>query len=794
MWRFSIWAAMALLFAGQTALAETVGVPPEMQEAHRAWRTGHPLEAATRAAKAAEKTQGPQRGAALFLRATALLAEQQWDAALSAFSEAAPLLPSLADRIFLGQGQALSQLRRYDEARGAYDQSRSASRIDVVAMRAELGRAQASLRAGSKRGVIRGEQFLRRYGAYPEKHRLQYEIALSREKAGGAYGARLSAKRYRELWLEYPDRLAGAQAGERLEYLHAQEVRLPAIGLTDRVERVRRLVAAREFEWAEQEIAGLLHQTKGPMRVQVLEQLAIVAHRRGDQERARHLLLELQEQGGQARHWLERNALAGGDTSVTAQRILHGRKATKRTNTARLVTLADVYLDAADYEKARQTLALVDSKRAPGYVARWQPWIDYQMGDYEKAAPNLLRRRREQNWSSGRRTYWQARAYHKGGNACAARRGYEQVITDAPHGYYGLWARKRLAQLAVSVASRRDDEGGLPQCPTDDTEKPQLAQWTPPDPMAGWALPRRQHHGPNEEETRRAFASLIGSHGQVLPWLGRTQDLWLAGDHIAAGEELRQAYWTSRGALAPKVGLPNLWGGRTPLTMELFPRGRKARLKARFSGDQLEQFVTLTHAVGSTGLAMRLKRPAWNDIERWHPHAYEGLVRSTAGRYGLPPELIWSIMRIESYFNRHALSHANAMGLMQILPRTGRRIARRKGAADFDVGQLYSPREGVDFAGWYLRALSDRFHGQTPLMIASYNGGPHNVASWITKRADRDEPLPMDEFLEEIPFTETYRYVRRVLASMAAYHALAGMPPPELPDFVNRDVRQGVNF
>jgi soluble lytic murein transglycosylase len=153
-----------------------------------------------------------------------------------------------------------------------------------------------------------------------------------------------------------------------------------------------------------------------------------------------------------------------------------------------------------------------------------------------------------------------------------------------------------------------------------------------------------------------------------------------------------------------------------------------------------------------------------------------------------------SIMRVESHFDRHAMSYANAIGLMQILPRTGRRVAALSGRDEFQVADLLRASDGIDLSAWYVRALSDRFHGQAPLVVAAYNGGPHNVASWILRRADRDRPLPMDELLEEIPFTETHRYVRRVLGSYAVYTALAGLPPPALPEDVDRDVASGVGF
>jgi len=364
------------------------------------------------------------------------------------------------------------------------------------------------------------------------------------------------------------------------------------------------------------------------------------------------------------------------------------------------------------------------------------------------------------------------------------------VIRRDSHGYYSVWARQRLRELGEEVASETSEENAEPlRCPAPTESDPDAtAEWTEPDPLADFALEPRSRERPNEAKTLAGFDDLIGARGEALPWLKRARDLWMAGDEVAAGEELNQTWWRQRGYPAPKSGLPNLWGGH-PVVKRIGKRSR-----GRFTETQRATFAEVALGVGETGLAVRSHRPQWSDLEGWHPLAYERQLRAAAEGNGLPPELLWSIMRVESYFDRHAISHANALGLMQILPRTGRRVARHSDRADFEVSQLLNPAEGIELSAWYMRALSDRFHGQYPLMIAAYNGGPHNVASWITRRADTEEPLPMDEFLEEIPFTETYRYVRRVTASLAVYHALAGLPPPELPPFVNRDVARGVNF
>lgn len=757
-----------------------------LAEARAALNDGDVAHAADVAREVAAGSKGRDKGLALFLRGNALAKLGEFEEAEKALAEAALLLPSLSDRVALARGGVLIASERPDDAKVQFYKARRNAAIELVAMRAELGEIKALLALGGTKARARAAGFLARYPTIPEKADLEFSMAHILEKQGRIPAA---VSRYRKLWLEHPQSAAGELARERLDELGSTGARVGRTRHTDHLERVRRLISARQYDQAEEALAGLIGQARGSVKLHLQLELAIIAYRRGELERAISLLHDLESRRGPTGPWLERTQVQAGDVSAAVRRVLKGRAASRAIEPGRLVGAAEIYLDAGMYAQARRMLSFVKMHRAPGFIARWLPWIAFKLGDYDDAMPGLSRMN-EERWSRGRRSYWTGRAHHKAGRPCEARASYESVIDRDSHGYYALWARQRLRELGEEVAEAESDEDSDPlRCPAPTKEAPDAtARWTTPDPLANWALEPRRQAIPTEAKTLEGFESLIEPYGASLPWLARARDLWLCGDDVAAGEELNQTWWVQKGYTAPKSGLPNLWGGHPVI------KRRGKRIRARFSEAQRATFADVARGVGETGLAVRSNRPPWSDLEGWHPLAYERRLRASGETHGLQPELLWSIMRVESYFDRHAISHANALGLMQILPRTGRRVAREHGGPDFEVSQLLDPAVAIDFSGWYMRALSDRFHGQFPLMVASYNGGPHNVASWITRRADTDEPLPMDEFLEEIPFTETYRYVRRVTASLAVYHALAGMPPPELPPFVDRDVTDGVNF
>jgi soluble lytic murein transglycosylase len=107
---------------------------------------------------------------------------------------------------------------------------------------------------------------------------------------------------------------------------------------------------------------------------------------------------------------------------------------------------------------------------------------------------------------------------------------------------------------------------------------------------------------------------------------------------------------------------------------------------------------------------------------------------------------------------------------MQIMPATGRGIARRKGVG-FRTSLLQDPRTSLDFGTRYLREISDRFGGAVEKVLTGYNAGPHRVDKWTTLRPGMEE----EEFIETIPFTETRFYVRIVLANREMYRRLYGL-------------------
>ncbi|MGB5694053.1 MAG: lytic transglycosylase domain-containing protein, partial [Polyangiales bacterium] len=199
---------------------------------------------------------------------------------------------------------------------------------------------------------------------------------------------------------------------------------------------------------------------------------------------------------------------------------------------------------------------------------------------------------------------------------------------------------------------------------------------------------------------------------------------------------------------------------------------RSARLE--LSDEDRARLSAVAAALGDMGTAGGFAGPGFIETR---PRAYEWLVVPAANRYGLDPNLLLAVMQVESVYQKHIVSYAGAVGLMQIMPRTGQLIAQALGRDDFSPADLLDPSLNLEFAAWYLTSLIRRFDGSIPLAIAAYNGGPHNVRRWIQESA---EDTPVDVLLEKIPFTQTHRYVRKVLVNYEAYRKQRELPMPEL--------------
>lgn len=147
---------------------------------------------------------------------------------------------------------------------------------------------------------------------------------------------------------------------------------------------------------------------------------------------------------------------------------------------------------------------------------------------------------------------------------------------------------------------------------------------------------------------------------------------------------------------------------------------------------------------------------------------YRPLVESSAAQNGLHPLFLWSVIRQESLFEGFVQSNANAHGLMQIIPSTGKNLAEKLGwPPNYTQTDLYRPVVSIRLGSAYLASNRDLLDGNLYAALAAYNGGPANAAAWL-EMAHGDPDL----LLEVIRYSETRNYIRGIYEVFNIYRRL----------------------
>jgi soluble lytic murein transglycosylase len=202
-----------------------------------------------------------------------------------------------------------------------------------------------------------------------------------------------------------------------------------------------------------------------------------------------------------------------------------------------------------------------------------------------------------------------------------------------------------------------------------------------------------------------------------------------------------------------------------------------ARMRERLAGDTAALYLVAEGmiprgqpvAAAILGQEIRRMRGTWDRrlLRIAYQFPYRELVEREARRHGLDPYLVAGLIRQESWFNPRAVSRAGAVGLMQVMPETGRGLARRVGMQGFEPGMLHRPETNVRLGTLFLADQLRRYRTRTEA-FAAYNAGPGRVARWRAFPEYRDEDL----FIERIPFEETREYVKRVRLNTHIYRML----------------------
>jgi soluble lytic murein transglycosylase len=536
---------------------------------------------------------------------------------------------------------------------------------------------------------------------------------------------------YQRVYFGYPDSDAASRASAALVILKdAMGSAYPAPSAAQMLGRGEKFMAEHDYVRARQEFSGMIPQLTG------LEQ---------DQARVRAGAADyMQGETAAASRYLE--SLNLPHSEADAERLYYLAECQRRVNDddERLETVKRL---TKDYRQSPWRLkALVSAgnhyllQNRPDmfealYQAVYEDFPDDTMAAYchwkvtwsayvhrRQDSADLLRQQLERypaDPRTGAALYFLGRLSEASGDFAAARAYYARIVSLFPNYYYAVRARERLADTKLVAAE----------------PSATVVQY-----LNGLPFPERRVPAGQElssvTKLRIERARLLAAAG--LPDLAEAE---LRFGARTDGQPQLLAMELARSAAAPYIGL---------------------RYMKSFAPDYL-----------STPFD-QMPRAFWEFL---FPLPYRKDLVRNATLQNLDPYVVAALIRQESEFNPAAVSHKSAYGLTQLMPSTGRQLARRNGVRRFRTSMLLQPSTSLQLGARYLRTMLDECGGKWEETLAAYNAGKTHVDEWRTWNSFQ-EPA---EFVETIPFTETREYVQAVLRNAAIYRRLYGTAISALP-------------
>jgi soluble lytic murein transglycosylase len=540
-----------------------------------------------------------------------------------------------------------------------------------------------------------------------------YEATGEKQKAADAF---------RNLYFNIPNSFEADAAGAELRKLGISG------SPTEHRTRADLLFKSRHYNEAATDYRDLLNEAAAQDRIELQLALATSLEKSGRSHDARQMITSMGPQQGDAEaqrlYLLSETARSTSDENAVLQTVNQLRQfgPTSPWLEQALLSAGNMYLLKRDYDHAIDYFRELQQRFPKGTrasYAHWKAaWLNFRQGRTEDARKGFENQIALYPDSAEvpAALYWRARLAEEENNPGMARAFYQKIGDRFHNYYYAEFARQRLKTLRPNDAGQDavhypllDHVGPLPA-------STKIAESEPPD-----------------DNLRVARARLLSN--------GALADM--------AVRELQAAATQEGGSWAPpEMARVYQDGGRYDRGIEIMKR------------------MTPNYFAVSIP---DLPRGYW---EALFPKAYWSDLRKYSQLNGLDPFLVASLIRQESEFNAGAISRANAVGLMQLLPKTGKTVAKQVKLKGYNAPQLYTPAVNLQLGTRYFKDMVDKYNGQFEYALAAYNAGSDRVADWLGEGHYRDP----QEFVESIPFTETREYVQAILRNANVYRQLYQTP------------------
>lgn len=503
---------------------------------------------------------------------------------------------------------------------------------------------------------------------------------------------------------------------------------IPQASLSDRLTRADLLLKGKRYTDAAHDYRSLVDAVSGDQRSEVLANLAVALVKSGATREAQTWLDQIppnaagEVTGQKLYNDLEIARNANDDNRVnTYLAQLRERAPNSSWLQEGLFVAANMYMLKHDYDHAIDDYREIHQRFPQGpraAYAHWRSaWLDLRQGRNEAA----LREFREQvelyptTTEATAAMYWEGRLLEEKGDQAAARAWYSKLSDRYRNYYYAIMARERLRTIGVQTVADDPLLARIHSAPEPDESMSEIE--------------------PPADDLRMEKAKLLENAGLIDFAVKELQAVPGCGSGNWASLQVARIY-----------------------TDNNQPHRALQYLKRVIPSYTSQEIGTLPVAYWR----VLFPRPFWPEVQRF------------ATGNNLDPYLVASLIRQESEFNPGAVSYANAYGLMQLLPVTGKNVAKTVGLKHYNTAALLTPTTNIELGTRYFREMTDKL-GMVEYALAAYNAGSDRVEDWRDNGHYRD----IQEFVESIPFVQTRDYVQSIVRNAAIYRRLYGGAAPQ---------------
>jgi len=525
------------------------------------------------------------------------------------------------------------------------------------------------------------------------------------------------------LYITMPLSAEAAQAEAEIGKLPA-ELQSRALGVQGRRTRADLLMKGKRFNDAANEYRRLTDQVSTSDKPAVQLALAVALRRSGQDKEAKKILDTLPSSTPEmnAERLFNLGEIARSSNSDDEfLRILGDlRQAAPNSQWLEqaLLSAGNIYLLKKDYDNAIDQYRELQQRFPNGSraaYAHWKTaWLSLRQGRNAEARSGFEQQIALYPSSAEvpAALYWRGRLAEEDNDFSTARAYYQKISERFRNFYYGELARQRLTKIKV------------------EDDPPHLALLDRVPPIKTGA--KVNADDPPTDNLRFQKAQLL-ANGALMDFAVRELQ--------AAGNEEQGSWVPSETARLYQEA------SRYDVAIETLKRAVPDYFAMDLSSLPREYWQAL------------FPKPFWPDLKRY------------SSQNALDPYLVASLIRQESEFNPAAVSRKNAVGLMQLLPKVGKGVAKQEKLRHYSAQQLFTPAINLQLGTRYFRTMVDKF-GAFEYALAAYNAGSDRVEEWLGAGKYRDP----QEFVESIPFTETREYVQAIQRNANVYRQLYGVP------------------